>query len=234
MSTPPTLSDNLARIVEGLRRAVAGEGLARGLAGPFIILVCARLQRLVARFAAATGPAMPAPRLPAKLPAASQLPARLKLARGAPGASGDGPAPNLPRRFAWLLRAVPGSAAFGAQLRHLLADPEMVALLEMRPAAGRALRPLCAMLGIRPPACLRLPPRPRAPRRRPARPRPPAPPSREPAIFALAARPGSPSPDRPSPDRPLPDLPPLDLSAWTVPPGHYAYVWPGRWNDDTS
>jgi hypothetical protein len=63
---------------------------------------------------------------------------------------------------------VPEAAAFGAQLQHLLADPEMAALVAAAPQAGRVLRPLCRMLGVRPP------PGPLAP---PSRPRAPAPPS---------------------------------------------------------
>jgi hypothetical protein len=41
--------------------------------------------------------------------------------------------------------------AHRSQLKHLLADPEMVALIEASPQqAGRLLRPVCNMLGIEP------------------------------------------------------------------------------------
>ncbi len=40
------------------------------------------------------------------------------------------------------------AACFAGQLRTVLAEPEMVALLEASPQARRALAPLCRMLGI--------------------------------------------------------------------------------------
>ena len=44
------------------------------------------------------------------------------------------------------------AAGFGCQLQHLLSDPEMVALISAAPQQmGRVLRPLCWMLGIKPP-----------------------------------------------------------------------------------
>jgi len=55
----------------------------------------------------------------------------------------------LPRRFGWLLPLVPCEAANRAsQLRHLLGEPEMQALLGASPQARRVLAPLCRMLGI--------------------------------------------------------------------------------------
>jgi hypothetical protein len=48
--------------------------------------------------------------------------------------------PSLPRRF--------GAAQFGGQLRHLLGDPEMMALIAASPRMRRTLRPLLWMLGI--------------------------------------------------------------------------------------
>ena len=56
---------------------------------------------------------------------------------------------RLPGRFGWLIRLVPGAAAYGGQVQYLLADPEMAALLADVPQAGRILRPLCRMLAIR-------------------------------------------------------------------------------------
>jgi hypothetical protein len=55
----------------------------------------------------------------------------------------------LPRRFGWLCGLVPGEAAsYAGQLRVVLAEPEMVALLAACPQAVRIVRPLCWMLGI--------------------------------------------------------------------------------------
>ena len=160
------IAARLARIVAGLTGLVAATGLARGLAGPLIILLTIRLNRLVARFTA-SAQAGAKPRRGVK-----PRPARAHV-----------PSP-LPRRFAWLLRVLPGTAAAGSQLRHLLDDPAMVALIESRPSTGRALRPLCHLLGIRPPPALRREAvlrAPSSPRPRP-RARPAPPPAASPAL----------------------------------------------------
>ena len=55
----------------------------------------------------------------------------------------------LPRRFGWLVHLVGYQAAGrGSQLAHLLADPQMVALVREMPQARRILAPLCRMLGV--------------------------------------------------------------------------------------
>jgi len=69
------------------------------------------------------------------------------------------------------VRLVGHEAAGGAsQLRHLLNEPEMAALIAASPRqTGRLLRPLCRMLGIAPPpAIAKPPPRATAPAPRPA------------------------------------------------------------------
>jgi hypothetical protein len=54
-----------------------------------------------------------------------------------------------PGRFAWLVRLAGWQAAgFGSQLRAVLETPEMVALLEACPQAGRMLKPICRMLAV--------------------------------------------------------------------------------------
>jgi hypothetical protein len=60
---------------------------------------------------------------------------------------------------------VPDSVFTASQLRHLLADPEMTALIQAAPQAGRLLRPLCRNLGVELPPCLQPPPRPPRPAR---------------------------------------------------------------------
>ncbi len=60
------------------------------------------------------------------------------------------PKSTLPRKFAWLVNLVPETAIYGAQLQELLADPEIAALLAEVPQAGKHLRPLCRMLGVKP------------------------------------------------------------------------------------
>ncbi len=140
-STTP--AQRLALIIEGLRRAVAAQIAGRRLAGPFIILICSRLGRLAGLAArVSAGTAGPRRRAASRQPSKRPRPTYQRL----------------PRRFAWLLPLVPGeAAAYGSQLQHLLADPEMAALIAAAPQAGRILRPLCRMLGVRLPPSLRQP-----------------------------------------------------------------------------
>jgi hypothetical protein len=162
--------------------------------GPVAIVVCGRLRRasvglsaLFARFRAG------------KLRVASATPrrARSRPESWQPSASREPSAPapvSLPRRFGWLVRMIPTDFGYGvevasfraricayrSQLRHLLADPEMVALIEASPRqAARLLRPLCTMLGIDPIPALE--------RKLPADPSPPAPEADRTAPSAAAA-----------------------------------------------
>ena len=71
--------------------------------------------------------------------------------RGLAPQAGPGSAPTLrlPRRFGWLLPLVPHEAAtYAGQVQGLLADPEMVAMIEAAPGLTRAFQPLCHMLGV--------------------------------------------------------------------------------------
>jgi hypothetical protein len=62
-------------------------------------------------------------------------------------------------KFGWLVWLVGWQAAgYGSQLRTVLETPEMVALLEASPQAGRMLRPICRMLAVET-SLLRLPAR---------------------------------------------------------------------------
>ncbi|MBC7634406.1 MAG: hypothetical protein H7251_02265 [Acetobacteraceae bacterium] len=55
---------------------------------------------------------------------------------------------RLPTQRGWLVRELGWEAAgYGSQLAHLLAEPEMQALIVAMPGVGRVLRPLCRMLG---------------------------------------------------------------------------------------
>jgi len=67
--------------------------------------------------------------------------------------------PRLPGNYGWLPGVSCGVAAAASQLRHLLTDPELLAVLHTSPALVRMLRPLCWMLGVDLPATV-LPPRP--------------------------------------------------------------------------
>jgi hypothetical protein len=72
---------------------------------------------------------------------------------------------KVPRKQGWLLALVPYEAAgFASQLTHLLQDPDMKRHLAATPRLGRALWPLCRMLGMDR-ALLSLPPIERKPRR---------------------------------------------------------------------
>ncbi len=66
----------------------------------------------------------------------------------------------LPQSRAWLLPLVPEAASGASQLRHLLAEADMAALLDAAPQMRRLLRPLCRMLGVRLPPGLAAPPAP--------------------------------------------------------------------------
>lgn len=56
---------------------------------------------------------------------------------------------RLPGGRGWLVKALGWEAAgYGCQLTALLAEPEMMALLDAVPAVGRVLRPLGRMLGV--------------------------------------------------------------------------------------
>ncbi len=103
-----------------------------------------------------------------------------------------------PTNFAWLLHLFPNSGVAVAhfQLKTLLDEPETQSLIATHPTLARSLRPLCRLVGLKPPACLKLPRKPRTKRAPQPTPQPPrriwhpAPPPRPmtPAEAQLAAR----------------------------------------------
>ncbi len=144
-SPPPAPADRFALIIDGLCRAVAAHAHRNALARPLLVLLFCRLRRMVVRLAG----------LAVRMRNGT-LPARRRPGAGSPRPASPRPAsvpppPRLPRGFAWVPRLVPEANGYASQLRHLLAEPEMAALLAAAPQAGRILRPLCRMLGIRPP-----------------------------------------------------------------------------------
>jgi len=168
--TPPAPAERLTVIIALLCRAVAARGAGGWLGGVSVILVWSRLRRLASRFV----------RLAARLEAGTK-PAPPRPA--APRPKRPKPPHRLPRGHAWLVRLVPEAASGASQLQHLLAEPEMAALIAATPQMGRLLRPLCRMLGVAPPPAIAKPPpvtgaspsRPaavRAPRASPPAPRP--------------------------------------------------------------
>ncbi len=131
------LAARLRLILAGLRALV---GLW-GLTPPVAIAVynrmgraLARIERMLVRFRA------------------GRLVAGVSRPRAACPASPRAPrqkAVPAPRRFGWLVAAGGYRAAcYGSQLQHLLAEPDMVALLEASPQARLVLRPLCRSLAI--------------------------------------------------------------------------------------
>jgi hypothetical protein len=169
---PSGPADRFALVIAGLCRAIAARSAWHRLATPLLVLVWSRLGRTAARFAA----------LAARVRAGTPSPSTAACRSGPSGP----PPQRLPGNFAWLLRFVPEAAASASQLQHLLADPDMAALLAAAPQAGRLLRPLCRMLGVHPPPGIG---KPRAPR--------PTPPPRPAAAEKPPPAASAPAPPRP-------------------------------------
>lgn len=206
-------------IMKDLCKAVAAQG-AKGAFGPYAItrLLWTRLNRginriaILARQLAENGPPPPPkPRTRRRKPEA-------EATSGSPAGRAPKPRPEfvLPRRFGWVL-AVWETRGYAAQFNHLLSQPEMIAMIEADPRFGRTLRPICHILGIRPPPCLQRPkptpkptpkpkPKPAKPARKRRKPRAPKP---APA-FRLILDPVRPAQAvTPSPSRNHPRAPPV-------------------------
>jgi hypothetical protein len=153
-------------MIEWFCKLMAAEAYRRPEAGPFAGATWSLMLRQGRRFAALVAKwqagTLPAVRPPRKRPASERV-ARpiLKVV--------------LPRGFMWFRKLFPDTATpFAGTLSHHLHDPDMAALVAAAPQAGRILRPMCRMVGLKPPPYLQLPKRPRRPRpARPAKPRPP-------------------------------------------------------------
>ncbi|MBV8521509.1 MAG: hypothetical protein JOY71_05155 [Acetobacteraceae bacterium] len=130
----------LARLCEALAARMAKDRTNV----PLLFLAWTRLRRLAVRFEA-----LLADFRAGRLSAARSVRGSAESLPQLPGLAGLPPPFRAPRDFGWLLRLAPESAAFAGQVEYLLADPEMRALLAGSPQAGRMLRPLCGMLGIR-------------------------------------------------------------------------------------
>ncbi len=200
----PSLSQRLTLVVQALRAAIAAHAARDRATVAVAWLVWPYLNRLAARFAALTarvqaGKGVAVARTTSGVRAAAEGP-RLQVPRPRP--------PGLPQGFAWLARLAPGILPLRGQVCHLLGDPELAALLAAAPGAGRILRPLCRMLGIKagpgfPPALFQRPDPPPEPTPDPLpTPDPPPPTLALPAAQARAAAP--PAPEPPTPSRPPP------------------------------
>jgi hypothetical protein len=129
--------------------------------------------------------------------------------------SGPPRPPGLVKQcFGWVLPLLPpywNANGYSAELESLLADPEMVALIEAAPVAlGRPLRSLCWMLRVKPPPHL-APARRKSPRR--PSPRPDMPPVATAEAAAQAPLPASPPPASAPPARRHPPRSPRRRSA---------------------
>jgi hypothetical protein len=142
MNVSASPSSSLAVLIRLLRGSVGAWGKAGWLSLPLVLLLYRRLgeigrrmEGLASRFAAG--------RVWRRKVRVVEASADRKIVRRAVGTR------IWPRRFGWLVRAAAWQAAgFGSQLRAVLETPEMVALLEASPQAGRVLLPLCRMLAV--------------------------------------------------------------------------------------
>ena len=166
MNSTPTLRDlapifarRLAAILAALSSLIAARFLKHPRLARLIVPLCTRINRTAQRAAILLARIAPGP-----------APAR-RQSRPDPRRNRQrAPSIALPRAQSWLIRALPNeAAAFAGQLEHLLAEPEIAALLAANPRLARLLAPLRRALSTDQP---HTPPR---PRHQP----PPAPPTPE-------------------------------------------------------
>jgi hypothetical protein len=156
LSLPLSAPARFAQIMAGLMQAVAEKIADYPWTAPMVMYVWNRLHRINAIFQA-----LAALIVAGKLPPERVCRPRAASVQSAIPARPDPETPKpspvwklFPYTFAWLCAAVPslprrfGAAQFGGQLQHLLADPEMMGLIEASPRMRRTLRPLLWMLGI--------------------------------------------------------------------------------------
>ena len=169
---PPTLTTHVALSFAAIARGLFGliwQGCQRHVAFfPIFIPICSFITKRIHRFERAlTTP--PRPRKPCPSRAGRAPDGRIRVA--------------LPRSHAWFIKMLGNRAnAYAHYLEQLLAEPGVPELIAANPSAARILRPLCHLLGIKPP-CIQRAPAPRRPRK-PKTPRPPKPP--KPAPFPNA------------------------------------------------
>jgi hypothetical protein len=141
LSASPSPYLDLSVVIRALRGAVGGWG-GRGLLSQVLVMllyrrlgdICGKMERLAARFQAG--------RLWRRGPRAGAGGRVVADAVGGVRAAGS---LRWPGRFGWLVRAAAYQAAgYGCQLRVILGQPEMVALL----LAAPILRPVCRMLAV--------------------------------------------------------------------------------------
>jgi hypothetical protein len=139
-------ADNLGRIEAAFARLVAtlcGFVAVRGGRDPsvtgLVLLLHGRVSRIRQRFTRLVAKLMTGWRPAALAPRAPRTDARVREAQA-----------RLPSGSAWLFHLLKHEAAAArAHLEQVLADPAMQAVLAEVPAAGRLMRPMCRMLGVK-------------------------------------------------------------------------------------
>ena len=172
LTLSPLLADRFTRIMAMLCDIIAHEGARRRFEGRLTVLIHTYVRRLARRFVArATTPPHKREGVPLG-PRPTPTTAAAPRARPAPPpgtADGAADGPRLPRGQAWLVKLMQPTVAGFGQLRALLAEPEVVALLAARPNLLRILAPLYNAMAYPPEP--RIGP-PRRPRPAPANPAP--------------------------------------------------------------
>ena len=170
------LAQAFSGFMSGICSIVGDRANRGGPLAPLLILIYWRLRRTVARLDRIaqlwTAGTLPKPQ-PARATRPTEAP---------PAAEPAKPRPYVPGANAWLFRLAQRTAQYTGQFEIFLANPETQALVAAAPQAGRLLRPLCTMLGLKPPEYLRRPRRTPNPAR-PAQARP------EPSPIPHAGRP---------------------------------------------
>ncbi len=163
-------ADRFAAFMVYLCDTLIAESFESRLPSALRHLLWSRLTTLAARFARLFA-APPRPHRPPPPPTPSRNPSPPRP-KSAPAAPVDY---ILPRGFFWLRHILPVRfhriICAQAELIHLLDDPAMIQLIFENPALGRALRPLCHMLGVSRPPHLAPPPRAVSPMPRRKRPK---------------------------------------------------------------
>ncbi len=155
-------ADRFTSLIGEICHVLNRYGAARFVAGPMLLLIFNRVNRMARLFAGIAkrvGEGTISHELtvarrrealvrPVEAPERAQVrPVRIRAAY------------ELPGHFGWLVKMIPEADMLSADLRRLLQKPQMEALIfEAGPQVGRILRPLCMMMGVElMPGLLRLP-----------------------------------------------------------------------------
>ena len=130
----PVLADRFTRIMAMLCGMIAEHGARRRSEDRLAFVIQAYVRQLARRFLA-RATALPGPR--ENVPRGPRAPVAQPAAPRVPPEG-----PQLPRGQAWLVKMMQPSIAAFSQLKALLREPEVVALLAARPNLLRILGPL--------------------------------------------------------------------------------------------